>query len=319
MSGIDLDLTRIAQASDLIDPVLLNSPQHFDPQLCAALDRRVLVKTETLNPLRSFKGRGMDLLAREFVPGTRLVCASTGNFGQAVGYAAARHGLNAEVFVPAGIAPVKLNRMTSLGVEVHEVHHGRAAEAAQAHAAESADRVLVEDGKHPRIAEGAGTIGVELLAAGPVDTVVLPVDDGALITGVARWVKEYAPNTRVVGVCAKGAASMADSWRAAQVLSTAHAGTIAEGIAVNVPFPESLERMRQLVDDMVTVDDADLLRTMHTALSTLGVLPEPAGAAGLAAIATHDLPGEVVATAITGANVSTVLLEEVLAAGRAEA
>lgn len=84
---MDIDLTRIAQASSLIDPVFLDTPQFVDEQLCAALGKQVLVKIETLNPLRSFKGRGVDLLAREFAPGTRLVCASTGNFGQAIGHA----------------------------------------------------------------------------------------------------------------------------------------------------------------------------------------------------------------------------------------
>lgn len=308
MHGMDLDLARIEEASALLDPVFLDSPQFVDEQLCSALGRRVLVKIETLNPLRSFKGRGADLLAREFEPGTALVCESTGNFGQAIGYAAARHGLSAEVFVPAGINPVKLTRMTSLGVRVHQIGGGRAEQAAREYATTRRGSVFVEDGRHPRVAEGAGTIGVELLTAGEIDTVVLPVGDGALITGVARWVKEHAPRTRIVGVCAKGAASMVDSWRAGRVLPTARADTFAEGIAISSPIPESVHRMRMLVDDMVTVDDADMLAAMRTAVATLGVLPEPAGAAGLAAIATHDLPGELLATVVTGANVSPARL-----------
>ncbi|MEY7971407.1 threonine/serine dehydratase [Saccharomonospora xinjiangensis] len=319
---MDLDLSRIADASGLIDPVFLRTPQFVDEQLCAALGKRVLVKVETLNPLRSFKGRGVDLLAREFEPGTRLVCESTGNFGQAVGYAAARHGLRADVFVPTGTNPVKLKRMASLGVTVHEIGAGRAEQAARDHAAADPGSVFIEDGSHPRISEGAGTIGVELLASGtidtvvlPIDTVVLPVGDGALITGVARWIKEHAPHTRIVGVCAKGAPSMADSWRAGRVLPTERADTFEEGIAIDSPIPESVHRMRLLVDDMVMVDDEDMLAAMRTALDTLGVLPEPAGAAGLAAIATHDLPGDVQATVITGANVSPTLFGDVLAEG----
>ena len=310
MHETDLDPARIAEASHLIDPMLLSSPQFVDEQLCAALGRRVLVKIETLNPLRSFKGRGVDLLAREFEPGTRLVCESTGNFGQALGYAAARHGLRAEVFVPAGTSPVKLTRMTSLGVDVHEVSVGTPEETARKHAARVGG-VFVEDGQHPRVSEGAGTIGVELLAAGRLDTVVLPVGDGALITGVARWIKEHAPRTRIVGVCAKGAASMVDSWRAGRVVSTGRADTVAEGVAVHTPIPESVERVCVLVDDMVVVEDADMLAGMRTALATLGVLPEPAGAAGLAAIAAHDLPGDVVATVVTGANVGSGLFGDV--------
>ncbi|MDS1269435.1 pyridoxal-phosphate dependent enzyme [Lipingzhangella sp. LS1_29] len=314
-TNLDLDLDRIAQAHSRIDPVFRNTPQFVDPQLCAALNQRVVVKMETLNPLRSFKGRGVDLLAHELEPGTRLVCQSTGNFGQAIGYAAARRGLSADVFVPSGVSPVKLARMTSLGVRVHEVGNGRPKEAARAYAAARENSVFVEDGQHPRIAEGAGSIGVELLTAGPIDTVVLPVGDGALITGVARWMKEHAPHTRIVGVCAQGASSMVDSWRAGCVRATGRADTFAEGIAIPYPVPESVERMRLLVDDMVLVNDTDLLVAMRTALANLGVLPEPAGAAGLAAIATHNLPGDVVATVITGGNVSPALFPDILAAG----
>lgn len=313
MHAMDLDLDRIARAAELIDPVFLNTPQYVDEQLCAALGRRVLAKIETLNPLRSFKGRGVDLLARELAPDTRMVCASTGNFGQALGYAATRHGLSAEVFVPADTSQVKLTRMASLGARVHQVQGGGAERAARTFAQEHEDAVLVKDGLHPRVAEGAGTIGVELLAAGPIDTVVLPVGDGALISGVARWFKEHSPSTRIVGVCARGAASMAQSWRSGRVLATESADTFAEGIAISDPIPESVARMRVLVDDMVLVQDADMLAAMRTALLTLGVLPEPAGAAGLAAIATHDLPGEVVATVITGANASTDLFDQALA------
>lgn len=314
MRNIDLDLARIEKASSVIDPVFLNTPQFVDEQLCAELDKRVLVKVETLNPIRSFKGRGVDLLAREFEPGTHLVCESTGNFGQALGYAAARYGLVAEAFVPAGISPVKLTRMTSLGVRVHEVSDGRAERAAREYADTHEASVFVEDGLHPRISEGAGTIGVELLAASPIDTVVLPVGGGALITGVARWIKEHAPRTHIVGVCATGAASMVNSWRAGQPLPTDSADTFAEGVAISTPIPDSVNRIRLLVDDMVLVNDADMLAAMHTAIAHLGVLPEPAGAAGLAAIATHNLPGEALATVITGANISPALFSDVLAA-----
>lgn len=205
--------------------------------------------------------------------------------------------------------------MASLGARVHEVADGGAGDAARDFAAVSEDRVLVEDGRHPRIAEGAGTIGVELLAADRIDTVVLPVGDGSLITGVARWIKEHSPHTHIVGVCAKGAPSMVASWRAGWALWTETADTFAEGLAITSPAPASVARMRQLVDDMVVVDDEEMLAAMHTSLTTLGVLPEPAGAAGLAAIAAHDLPGTVLATAVTGANVSPALFGDVLSAG----
>ena len=141
-----------------------------------------------------------------------------------------------------------------------------------------------------------------MLRAGPFDTVVLPVGDGALITGIARWIKEHAPNTRIVGVCASGAPSMALSWRAGTPVSTERSDTIAEGIEVRVPVPESVARLVALVDDMILVDDSELLRAMQLSAQTLGLLLEPSGAAGLAAIQVHDLPGDRLATVLTGSN-----------------
>lgn len=303
---LDLSVARIEEAARTIDPVFLNTPQYTDAKLSAALGRNVVVKVETANPLRSFKGRGAEfLMARlDVTDGATVVCSSTGNFGQAVAYAGRRRNIRVEVFVPENVNPVKLTRMRSFGAHVTVTGADSAASeaAARDRVAAAKDCIFVEDGKEPAIAEGAGTIGVELLRAGPLDTVVLPVGDGALITGVARWIKHYAAETRIVGVCASGAPCMALSWRAGKPVSTERSDTIAEGIEVRVPVPESVARLVALVDDIVLVDDGDLLRAMRVSVETLGLLLEPSGAAGLAAIRVHDLPGDRLATVLTGSN-----------------
>jgi threonine dehydratase len=302
---MDLSLARIEEAARRIDPVFLHSPQYADEQLDKALDRHVFVKVETANPLRSFKGRGADFFIDGVDARRKLVCSSTGNFGQAIAYAARRRGIAAEIFVPETINPTKLARMQSFGARVTTVGcDSAAAEAeARAYAATAADTVYVEDGRETAIAEGAGTIGLELLDAGPFDTVVVPVGDGALISGIALVMKERAPNTRIIGVCASGAPCMALSWRAGHPVATDRSDTIAEGIEVRVPVPESVARLRVLVDDMVLVDDASLLDAMRLAADALGLLLEPSGAAGLAALRDHDLSGQRVTTVLTGSNV----------------
>jgi threonine dehydratase len=199
-------------------------------------------------------------------PGATVGCSSTGNFGQAVAYAGRRRGMAVEVFVPENVNPVKLARMRAFGARVTPVGADSAASEAVARDYYVAGRegcVYVEDGKEMAIAEGAGTIGVELIQAGPFDAVVLPVGDGALITGVARWIKDFAPHTRIIGVCASGAPCMALSWRAGKPVSTERSDTIAEDIEVRVPVPESVVRLVALVDDMVLVDDSDLLEAMQ--------------------------------------------------------
>jgi threonine dehydratase len=301
----DLSIERIDHAAHTVDPVFRDTPQFTDPQLGLALDREVLLKVETMNPLGSFKGRGADFLARELDPRQRLVCATAGNFGQAIAYAAQAHGFaGAHVFVPAAVLPSKLVRLRTLGAEV--TVGGADEEAVKAAAREYAESDpgcrFVEDGREAAIAEGAGTIGVELLESGPLDAIVVQVGDGALITGIARWVKAHSPGTRVIGACASGAPAMALSWRAGRVVSTSEVETIAHTLAIREPVPESLERVRALVDEFVLVDDEEMLSAARLIAETLGLLVEPAGAAGIAAIRRHEPPGERVAAVLTGSD-----------------
>ncbi|WP_063647584.1 MULTISPECIES: PLP-dependent lyase/thiolase [Streptomyces] len=103
----------------VVDPVFLNTPQYVDEQLCRALGgRTVTVKLETANPVRSFKGRGADLMLSTLAPGTPVVCAGSGNFGQAVAYAGRARGMPVEVFVPETVNPAKRARMEAFGARV---------------------------------------------------------------------------------------------------------------------------------------------------------------------------------------------------------
>jgi threonine dehydratase len=297
---VDLSLERIEAAQEEIDPVFLDTPQFVDERLSAALGREVLVKVETLNPIGSFKGRGTWLLAQELDPARTWVCATAGNFGQGLAYAARERGARVDVYVSADVSPAKVERMRAIGawVEVSE----RPDSAAREHAEDNGG-ILVKDGLHPATAEGAGTIGVELGRAPPVDAVIVQVGDGALIAGVARWLKATEPPPRVVGVCASGAPAMADSFAAGRPMSVAGDGTIATALAITEPVPESLARITALVDDIVLVDDDDLRRAMELVAGTLGVLVEPAGAAGVAALSRHaeTIRGESLAVVLTGA------------------
>jgi threonine dehydratase len=294
---IDLDLTRIEEAARVVDPVFRDSPQFVSEQLCAALGRNVLVKIETANPLGSFKGRGASFLVRSLPPGSAVVCASSGNFGVALAYAARARAMDVHVYVSPGANPAKLARMRQLGAEVI-VDDRDPAQAARAYAAAHAGCVLANN--HPAVAEGAGTIGVELLRAGRFDAVVFPVSDGTLITGAGRWIKAHSPATRIIGVCPAAAPAAARSWQAGRVVRVEPAATIADSLAIREPAPEAVRRMREVVDDMILVPDSALLDGMRLAASALGVLVESSAVAGLAAIGCHDIPGDTLATVLTG-------------------
>ena len=297
----DLSPDRIAAAVDRIDPTFLGTPQFASERLSARLGREVVVKVETLNPIGSFKGRGTSLLGQQLDPAGTWVCSTAGNFGQGVAYAARARGAGAHVFVSPAVAPTKVASLRALGAEVDVAERPDAA--ARAYAEEGDGRVLIVDGLQPEIAEGAGTIGVELGAAGPFDTVVVQVGDGALITGVACWLKSIAPATRIVGVCASGAPAMAESFAAGRPMRVEGAGTIATALAITEPIAASVERVIALVDEIVLVDDDDLREAMTSIAEAVGVLVEPAGAAGVAALLRHRdaLDGRRVAVLLTGA------------------
>ncbi|MGN6171006.1 MAG: threonine ammonia-lyase [Solirubrobacteraceae bacterium] len=281
----DLSPQRIAAASERIDRTFLHTPQFISDALSAALHREVVVKNETATPIGSFKGRGTWLLAEKLDPVKTWVCSTAGNFGQGLAHAARARGASVEVFVSAEVPAAKVSGMRALGACVHTTEHpGRAA---RDHAAASEDRTLVVDGLHPEMAEGAGTIALELEALGPIDLAVVQVGDGALVSGVACWLKHARPQTRIVGVCASGAPAMARSFAAGQVVSTSDTDTIATAIAISEPVPESLARVIALVDEIVLVDDDDLRRAQQLILDTVDVAVEPAGAAAVAALARH--------------------------------
>ena len=252
------------------------------------LECEVLVKVETLNPIGSFKGRGTWLLADELDPAQTWVCSTAGNFGQGLAFAGRARGAKVNVFVEADVPDAKVANMRRLGAEVENVSESSAL-AAQEYAAASRDRVLVKDGLDAAIAEGAGTIGLELAAAAPIGAAVVQVGDGALITGVARWLKARMPDTRVIGVCASGAPAMAKSFEAGRPVSVEGSGTIATALAITSPVPESLARLMAVVDEIVLVDDDELRSAMDLIAETLGILVEPAGAAGVAALRRNEV------------------------------
>ncbi len=302
-----LSVESIARAASLIDPVFLNSPQFRVESLEGELNCRLLVKVETLNPLRSFKGRGADYLMASLEGRPHLVCATAGNFGQGMAYAARKHGFALTIFASVAANPLKVERMRAFGADVRLVgkDFDAAYRAAKAFAAENQAQ-LVEDGRDPFIAEGAGTIGLELLLwPEPFDAILVPLGDGALLGGVARWVKAHKPFTQMIGVCTSGAPAMERSWRAGQVQEIT-AATIADGIAVQRPFPEALSDILALADDILLVDDQMLVTAMRLAHQSLGVVLEPAGAAGLAAVLTYHerFKGQLVATILTGGNMT---------------
>jgi len=303
-----ISLERIAQAATLIDPVFLNSPQFLAESLGAQLGARLALKIETLNPIRSFKGRGADLLVSQAQSDLPLVCASAGNFGQGMAFAARKRGLALTVFAAQSANPLKIERMRALGAEVRlqGQDFDAAKLAARAFAVEAGAR-FVEDSRDVETAEGAGTIAIERVARPePLDALLVPLGNGALLAGVARWVRAHQPSTQIIGVSASGAPAMERSWRSGRIERFEQISTIADGIGVRVPVPEALADLADLIDDIVLVEDETMLAAMRLAHQELGLVLEPSGAVGLAALLADRarFRGRLVSTILCGGNLT---------------
>ena len=306
-----LRVENIDEAARCVDPAFLNSPQVVDASMTGRIGRELILKLETFNPVRSFKGRGADFFMRGVGPGTQVVCASAGNFGQAIAYAARARGIRATVFCAESANPVKVARIRGLGAQVRlgGADFDAAKDAARAYADGGEGLLFVEDGHEPRISEGAGTIAAELAPLQP-DVIFVPVGNGALISGIGCWMKARSPGTRIVGVCAAGAPAMAESWQHGSMVTSAEVTTIADGVAVRVPIPAALEWMSEFVDDMILIDDAQLREALRIARDTIGLILEPSGALGIAAALQHGNPDRKPAAIVTGSNFSADLLTE---------
>lgn len=305
---MDLSSETIEQAFASINPLFTHTPQFELETLNTFFGLNLVLKVETLNPIRSFKGRGADFFVQQQHSKNRLVCASAGNFGQGMAYACRAHKIPLSIFAATTANPLKVARMKALGADVTLAgsDFDAAKDAGKAYASELGLR-YVEDGKDEAVSIGAGTIGLELSRYPTVlDTVLIPLGNGALINGIGTWFKAKYPATKIIGVVAEKAPSMAHSWREQKLLTSKTAPTIADGIAVRKPVPEALEHMKTTMDDVIEVSEASILAAMKLIHQHAGLAIEPAGAVGVAALLEHSkaFKGQSVATILCGGNMT---------------
>lgn len=312
----ELEPAVVRAAVGRIPAELRASAQYIDETLSDRAGFPVVVKVETANPVRSFKGRGTWLALRELAAAGRIgperpvVVASTGNFGQGTAYAGRALGVPVVVFADLHANPLKLARIRSLGARVvqsgDDFDEARAASEAYARGEEA---FLLVDGQEPWVATGAATMALELTDAvrrGELPepaTAYVPVGNGALIVGVGGWLRLAAPACRVVGVQSEAAPSMTLSWRAKRPIETETARTMAEGIATRVPVPEALEMMEGRVDEMLLVSEEALADGQAELTAATGITVEASAAASWAGVLADPQRRGPAVVILTGSNV----------------
>jgi threonine dehydratase len=264
--------------------------------------RPLFLKREDVHGLGAFKWRGAlpVVTAYREAGAEAVVTASTGNHGAATAWAAERLGMHAVVYVPEDAAEAKLALVRNLGAEVRlaGADMDEAKEEARGHA-ERTGLPLFEDGAEPAQYEGYGAIADEILdqLAGP---------HGALFGGIGMRLVERAPETLRIGVAAKEAPVMAESWRAGSLVTSDRSATFADGLAVRVAIPLAVDVLDDVANRMVLVSERELARAVGT-FAAAGIRVEGAAAAALAALPQLvDVDGAVVLI-VTGRNIDDQL------------
>lgn len=287
LSDLPVTVADLQAAADVVRGAVVQTPCNYSRTLSAICGCDLWLKFENLQFTSSFKERGAlnrltALSAEERQRG--VIAMSAGNHAQGVAYHAKRLGIPATIVMPVGTPMVKIENTRHHGAEV--IVTGATLEEAATFArtrGEARGMIFVHPYDDPLVIAGQGTVGLEMLKAVPeLDTLVVPIGGGGLISGIAIAAKALKPSLRILGV---------EAWLYPSMYNAIHDGnlpargdTLAEGIAVKSPGKITTEIVRRLVDDIALVNEAELERAVATLISIEKTVVEGAGAAGLAAI-----------------------------------
>ena len=304
----------INQAQKRVYDVARRTSLDLAPQLSATYDNRIRLKREDQQPVFSYKLRGAyNLIASlgEEEKRRGVIAASAGNHAQGVALAGRELGIPATIVMPKTTPEIKVSAVRRLGGKV--ILHGNNYDDAK----EYADEIVAREGMvyippydHPLVIAGQATIAVELLEQHPSvpDMVFVPVGGGGLIAGIAVHLKSVHPDIRIIGVESDEAPSMYEALRQGRRVKLDHIGIFVDGAAVRQVGEEPYRLCRELVDDMVLVDNDGICAAVKEIFEDTRTIPEPAGALALAGlkqyVGQHDLHGKELVAILSGANVN---------------
>jgi threonine dehydratase len=313
-----VETESIRDAARRLRGVAVRTPLLTAPWLAEQVGGEVRLKCESFQPIGAFKLRGAYTMVARLPEAERsrgVVTYSSGNHAQAVAYAAREFGIAAVIVMPEDAPRVKVEGTKRLGAEV--IEEGRTSEQRRRRAeAVRAERglIMIPPFDHPDIIAGQGTVGLEILEDwSDVETVLVPIGGGGLISGVAAFIKRERPDVRVVGVEPEGAPTLHRSVAAGEIVTLDDARSIADGLIPVRPGELTFAHVRDLVDELVLVDD-DVIRRAAAQLLLRGkLLVEYSGAATVAALLAGRVVAGRVAAVVSGGNIDPSRIPELLA------
>ncbi|MCH7940506.1 MAG: threonine ammonia-lyase [Thaumarchaeota archaeon] len=314
---------EIEKAKSMQGEEIRKTPLLHSPLLSKLIGSDIYLKSEFQQKTGSFKIRGAyykikSLTAEEKKNG--VVAASAGNHAQGVAYASSLEKIPCTIVMPEHASPAKIAATRGYGANI--ILHGTTYDESWTKAKEISEKTgakIIHAFDDPQIIAAQGVIGLEILDELPdVDEIYLPIGGGGLAAGVLIAVKTKNPKIKVIGVQSKAFPAMKESLSSGSLKSTEGNRTIADGISVQKPGELTFSIIKDLIDDIVLVDDSQIIKAMFLLMERAKIVVEPAGVVGIAYLLDNKpAPGKKIVTILAGGNVDMYLLGQIVDKGLA--
>ena len=316
-----VNLADIRNARKTISDSLMATPVFSASRIGAASGNiELFLKAESLQKTGSFKPRGALNLIRNTPAdalGKGVITISAGNHAQGVAWAASAAGVDATIVMQSSASPTKIAATRGYGADVVLVD-GTISEAFDElhRLQQERNLTLIHPFDDPLLIAGHGTVGLEICEQVPdLDVIVCPIGGGGLISGIATAAKALKPEVRIYGIEPAGAAAMRKSWDQGSAARLDSVDTIADGLAPPMVGELNYQITRELVDDVIVIDDTQIATGLREILTSAKLYSEPAGAAATGALVAGVVPvreNETVVALLSGANLDVSKLLDIL-------
>jgi len=318
-----ISLEKIKNAAKRIEKVVYHTPFAYAPSLSQKVGNEIYLKKENLQITGAFKLRGAFNKIASLSEEKRrkgVIAASAGNHAQGVAFSANYFNIPSIIVMPEATPLTKISGVKEYGGEV--VLAGNNYDEAYEYAVKLAEEKELEF-IHPfadeEVMAGQGSIALEMLKEVPnLECLIVPIGGGGLISGIASAAKQINPHIKVIGVTAQGAPAMRLSFLSGRVQDSSFVKTIADGIAVRDTSPVTYKIIKEIVDDIVEVDDEEIANAILFLMERHKVVVEGAGAVGVAALLHHKIKfgsPKKVGVVISGGNIDVTMINLIIEKG----
>ena len=312
----------IDKASQVLDEILEPTPFQRNANLSDIYEAEIYLKREDLQMVRSYKIRGAYNKIRTINPElvkNGIVCASAGNHAQGVAFSCSKLKIMGSIFMPVTTPRQKIEQVRMFGKEFIEIiltgDTFDAANAAAIKFAEETNKTFIPPFDDPKVMEGQGTIGREILnqCKEPLDYIFVPIGGGGLASGLGAYISQMSPDTKIIGVEPGGAPCMKAAIENGGPIKLEHIDKFVDGAAVQLAGTHTYEVCRQVLDDIVVVPEGAVCTTIIHMYNKSAIVVEPAGALAVAALKFYKdkLKGKKVACVVSGSNNDITRMEEI--------